>query len=214
MPLPLRRFAELDNPAVQKAYRRLAPIYDNTFGKVAEAGVRQTTERANQLRGKLLEVGVGTGLALPYYSSRLSVTGIDLSTDMLDRARQRVAKLGLRNIEGLREMDATRMEFADASFDIAAAMYVMTVVPDPAKVMHELARVVKPGGTVLVCNHFCVDKGLRGALEKKLAGYADVVGFRSDFRMETIQVSDRLDLVARTPVKPFGFFTLLEFRRT
>jgi phosphatidylethanolamine/phosphatidyl-N-methylethanolamine N-methyltransferase len=87
------------------------------------------------------------------------------------------------------------------------------VVPDPVKVMHELARVTRPGGTILICNHFSVEKGVRAAVEKKLANFADLLGFRSEFPLETLMVSDKLKLTRNTPVKPFGFFTLLEFER-
>jgi len=210
---PLRKLADLDNPAVTKAYRRLAPIYDNTFGKIALAALKQTAGRANSFSGKLLEIGVGTGLSLPYYNSHLQVTGIDLSPDMLKRARQRAAKAGRGNVEALLEMDATRLEFADATFDVVVALYVMTVVPEPARVMHEVARVTKPGGTVLICNHFSVEKGLRSLVEKRLAKFADVLGFRSEFPLETLMVSGKLQLKSKTPVNPFGFFTLLEFTR-
>jgi phosphatidylethanolamine/phosphatidyl-N-methylethanolamine N-methyltransferase len=213
MPQHNRKLADLDNPAVTKVYRRLAPIYDNTFGKIATAALKQTTGRANCFSGRLLEVGVGTGLSLPHYKPELKVTGIDLSPDMLRRARQRAGKVKCSNIEALIEMDATHLNFADASFDVAVALYAMTVVPEPAKVMHELARVVKPGATILICNHFSVEKGLRSLVEKRLAKYADVLGFRSEFPLETLMVSDKLKLVTQTPVKPFGFFTLLEFLR-
>lgn len=213
MSQPVRKLAEMDNSDVRRAYRRWAPVYDKTFGKVAEAGVKMATAQANRFEGRLLELGVGTGLALPYYKPSLRVTGIDLSAAMLERARERVAERGLSNIEALREMDAAQLEFPDASFDVTVAMYVMTVVPDPHKVMHELARVTRPGGTVIIVNHFSVDKGLRGAVEKRLAGLADVLGWRPEFPVETLLVSPMLQLVNRRPVKPFGFFTLLELRR-
>ena len=110
-------------------------------------------------------------------------------------------------------MDATKLAFADASFDVAVAMFVMTVVPDPVAVMHELARVTRPGGTVLIVNHFSVEKGLRGAVEKRLAGFADVLGWRPEFPVETLLGDPRLKLIDKRPVRPFGFFTLLEFER-
>src|SRR5580765_149048 len=145
MTKPNLKWADLDNPTVARTYKRLAPIYDNTFGKFADAALRQTITRANHFTGKLLEVGVGTGLALPHYRPELQVTGIDLSPDMLARARKRLSKHRRPNIQALLEMDATQLKFPDGSFDVAVALYVMTVVPDPVKVMHELARVVKPG---------------------------------------------------------------------
>ena len=208
-----RGLAAIDVSDVREAYRRWAPVYDRTFGKFVEAAVRQVTARANSLSGRVLEAGVGTGLALPQYGSGLRVTGIDLSPDMLARARERVARTGQTNIEALLEMDATALAFPDASFDVSVAMFVMTVVPEPARVMRELARVTKPGGTVLICNHFSVDDGLRGALERGLARYASRLGWRPEFPVETILGCPGLDLVARTPVKPFGFFTLLEFHK-
>ena len=197
---------------VQKAYRRWAPFYDQTFGKIVEAGVQQTVARANQFKGRLLEVGVGTGLALPHYAPHLSVTGIDVSADMLAKARQRVGEEGLSNIESLAEMDATALTFEDASFDVATAMYVITVVPDPARVMHEIARVVKPGGTVLVASHFST-QGITGVIERGLAKQAPRLGWRPEFPIDTVLVSDKLRLVSLQPIKPLGFFTLLEFRR-
>ena len=213
MTRPMLKLAEIDHRDVRRAYRRWAPVYDATFGKFVEAGVRQAAERANDFDGKLLEVGVGTGLALPHYKPSLSVTGVDLSPDMLRRARERAAKAACDNVEDLLEMDAAHLAFEDRSFDIAVAMFVMTVVPDPVAVMHELARVTKIGGRVLIVNHFSVDKGLRGAVEKRMAGFADVLGWRPEFPLETLLVSDRLKLVETRPVRPFGFFTMLEFER-
>ena len=212
-PIQTRQLAEIDATDVRQAYRRWAPVYDNTFGRVVEAAARTVTARANCFSGRLLEAGVGTGLALPHYGPGLKVTGIDLSPDMLARARERVSRAGQDNVEALLEMDATALAFPDSSFDVSVAMFVMTVVPDPAAVMRELARVTRPGGTLLICNHFSVDQGLRGALERGLARYAARLGWRPEFPVGTILVCEELRLVSRTPVKPFGFFTLLEFRK-
>jgi len=208
-----RQLAAIEAADVRQAYRRWAPVYDNTFGKLVEAAARTVTARANGFSGRLLEAGVGTGLALPLYGPSLRVTGIDLSPDMLVRARQRVSRAGHHNIEALLEMDATALAFSDASFDVSVAMFVMTVVPDPARVMRELARVTKPGGTLLICNHFSVEEGLRGALERGLSRYAARLGWRPEFPVEAVLVCEDLELVNRTPVRPFGFFTLLEFRK-
>ena len=205
---------KLDENDVRRAYRRWAPVYDTVFGKLIDAGVKQAAARANEFAGKLLEVGVGTGLALPHYGSHLKVTGIDLSTDMLALARKRMKKSKHCNIEALLEMDATSLMFPDNNFDIVVASYVLTVVPNPVNVMHELARVTKPGGVVLIVNHFSVSKGLRGAIEKSLAKHARKLGWRSEFQYETLLVSDRLRLASITPVKPLGFFTMLEFRKS
>ena len=199
---------------VKKAYKRWAPVYDATFGKLVSAGVEQATARANAFSGRLLDAGVGTGLALPHYGPQLSVTGIDLSADMLSRARVRARKAGASNIEALVEMDACAMDFPDASFDIAVAMYVLTVVPEPQKAIAELARVTRPGGTVLIVNHFSVETGLRGAIEKGLAKQATKLGWRPEFPVDTLLHCEQLRLVSIRQVKPMGFFTMLEFRRT
>jgi phosphatidylethanolamine/phosphatidyl-N-methylethanolamine N-methyltransferase len=204
---------EMNSQDVRNAYKRWAPIYDATFGKIVAAGVKQTVARANQYSGALLEAGVGTGLALPHYASQLQVTGIDLSSDMLIKARKRIEKSRKHNVEALLEMDACHMSFPDARFDISVAMYVLTVVPDPAAVMHELARVTKPGGRVLIANHFSVEGGVRGALEKGLAKQATKLGWRPEFPLDTVLVSDKLRLVSIKGLKPMGFFTLLEFVR-
>ena len=198
---------------VRAAYRRWAPVYDATFGRLVKAGMRQATKKANNFSGKLLDVGVGTGLALPHYGPQLSVTGVDLSGEMLERARARVNKFGSTNVEALLEMDASHLAFADETFDIVMATYVLTVVPDPVKVVEELARVTKPGGTVIIVNHFSVENGLRGAIEKGLAKHATKLGWRPEFPLDTLLVCERLRLVSIRPVKPLGFFTLLEFKR-
>jgi phosphatidylethanolamine/phosphatidyl-N-methylethanolamine N-methyltransferase len=204
---------KMDANDVRKAYKRWAPVYDATFGKLVRAGVKQATARANNFAGKLLDVGVGTGLALPYYGPQLSVTGIDLSAEMLARARARVEKAGNTNIEALLEMDAGELEFPDQQFDLTVAMYVLTVVPDPLKVMRELARVTKVEGTVLIVNHFSVDSGLRGTVEKSFAKHATKLGWRPEFPVDTVLVSDKLRLTSIRTIKPMGLFTMLEFRR-
>jgi phosphatidylethanolamine/phosphatidyl-N-methylethanolamine N-methyltransferase len=209
-----RGLAKIAPSDVRSAYKRWAPVYDRTFGKFIEAAVHTVTSRANQFSGRLLEAGVGTGLALPHYGPDLQVTGIDLSPHMLDRARERVWRGRHANIEALLEMDATALDFPSGSFDVAVAMFVMTVVPNPARVMQEIARVTKPGGTVLICNHFSVEDGFRGAVERGLARYASRLGWRPEFPVEALLVCPDLELVKRTPVKPFGFFTLLEFRKS
>jgi phosphatidylethanolamine/phosphatidyl-N-methylethanolamine N-methyltransferase len=207
------KLAEIDNRDVVRAYRRWAPIYDLTFGKLVEVGIKHATACANRFDGRVLEVGVGTGLSLPYYKKSLKVTGIDLSAEMLTRARERVERGDIANIEQLREMDATKLTFSDQSFDISAAMYVMTVVPDPAAVMHELARVTRIGGQVVIVNHFSVERGPRALVEKNLARFSDVLGWRPEFPIRTLMVSERLKLEELRPLRPMGLFTLLRFCR-
>lgn len=207
------RLHRIENQDVHRAYKRWAPVYDLTFGRIVDPGLKAAARRINQLSGRLLEVGVGTGLALPLYGPQLRVTGIDLSPDMLARARKRVAEERLANVDALLEMDATALTFADNSFDVAVATYVMTVVPDPRAVMLELARVLKPGGRLFVLSHFSVDKGVRGLIEKGIGPHASKIGWRPEFPVETLMVSDELELVSQREMKPFGLFTLLEFSK-
>jgi phosphatidylethanolamine/phosphatidyl-N-methylethanolamine N-methyltransferase len=203
----------LNLTSVREAYRRWAPVYDSTFGVVAMAGRRRTVELINQRRGNVLEVGVGTGLSLPHYAPYLKVTGIDLSPEMLDKARERVARAGLLNVEGLHEMDAAELDFPDESFNTVVAMYVMTVVPDPDKVMAELERVCAPGGEVMVVNHFSQDHGVRGWIEQKMAPFADRLGWHPIFPMERVIGRPNLSLIERRSLWPMGLFTLIRFRK-
>lgn len=203
----------IDEQSVLKAYARWAPVYDFSFGPIADAGRKRAIDIINQRAGSLLEVGVGTGVALPRYAKHLAVTGIDLSPDMLRIARQRVRERGLTNIEALYEMDASELRFDDASFDTVVAMYVMTVVPDPIQVLKELERVCAPGGEVLIVNHFAQDHGVRGWVESFMAPAARALGWHPDFRSETITDVATLELVDTVKLKPFGLFTMLRFRK-
>ena len=201
----------IEESAVLDAYRRWAPVYDHTFGFVAREGRRHAVEMINQRAGRVLEVGVGTGLSLPSYEKHLEIVGIDLSPEMLEKARERVASEGLSHVTGLHEMDAADLKFADASFHTVVAMYVMTVVPEPEAVMRELARVTKPGGEVMLVNHFSQREGVRGWVERRMAPFADKIGWRSVFDVSRVTVCDDLALVERQSLRPFGLFTMMRF---
>jgi phosphatidylethanolamine/phosphatidyl-N-methylethanolamine N-methyltransferase len=203
----------IDEGAVLDAYRRWAPIYDYTFGRIAREGRRHAVELINEGDGRVLEVGVGTGLSLPDYDRRLEIVGIDLSPDMLEKARERVASEALGNVTGLHEMDAADLKFPDAAFDTVVAMYVMTVVPEPEVVMRELARVTKPGGQVLLVNHFSQREGVRGWVERRMAPFADKIGWRSVFDVSRVTVCDDLELIQRKSLRPLGLFTMLRFAK-
>jgi phosphatidylethanolamine/phosphatidyl-N-methylethanolamine N-methyltransferase len=182
----------MDTASVRHAYRRWAPVYDYTFGKV-------------------LEVGVGTGLSLPSYGSHLTVTGIDLSPEMLEKAQDKVTRHKLTHVDGLHEMDASALAFPDESFDTVVAMYVMTVVPDSDKVMRELERVCAPGGEVILVNHFSQEDGVRGFFERKLAPFADLIGWHAVFEVDRVLICEDLRLAERRGMRPFGLFTMLRF---
>lgn len=200
-----------DAASVRNAYRRWAPIYDFTFGQIADAGRRHAVKIINRRKGRVLEVGVGTGLSLPCYGSHLTITGIDLSPEMLEKARGRAKKLD--NVEGLHEMDASALAFPDESFETVVAMYVMTVVPDPEKVMRELSRVCRPDGQVLLVNHFSADDGMRGWVERRMAPFADKLGWHPVFDIERVLVCDDLELVEKRGLRPMGLFTMMRFNK-
>jgi len=185
--------------AVKTAYRRYARIYDTVFGPVLQPGRRALLERLGLKSGdRVLEVGVGTGLSLPMYPASVKVTGIDLSSEMLAKARARVARRKLGNVEALLEMDAETMSFPDASFDKVVAMYVMPVVRDPARVLEEFHRVCRPDGEIYLVNHVRSDNRLLGALEKGLARFSNQLGFRPDFELrELVNGAGQIDEVAR-----------------
>jgi phosphatidylethanolamine/phosphatidyl-N-methylethanolamine N-methyltransferase len=205
--------ARMDEAAIRSAYRRWAPFYDNMFGLITNEGRKHAVELINEREGRVLEVGVGTGLSLPTYRRELEIVGIDLSPDMLDKARERVATGGLRNVTGLHEMDASELQFPDRSFDTVVAMYVMTVVSDPEKVMSELSRVCRPGGEVMLVNHFSAEDGMRGWVERRMAPFADKLGWRPVFDVGRVMGCGDLTLVERRGLRPLGLFTIMRFRK-
>jgi phosphatidylethanolamine/phosphatidyl-N-methylethanolamine N-methyltransferase len=203
----------MDEATVKGTYKRWAPVYDHTFGKVAAEGRKNAVEVLNQTTGRILEVGVGTGLSLPDYKRSLEIVGIDLSPEMLAKARERVAEERLAHVAGLHEMDAGELTFPDASFDTVVAMYVITVVPEPEKVMRELARVCRPGGEVMLVNHFSTDDGVRGWVERRMAPFGDKLGWRPVFDVARVMVCPDLHLFEKRELRPMGIFTMMRFRK-
>ncbi len=203
----------LDATAVRAAYRRWAGIYDASFGAVSLAARRRAVARVNAGAGvRVLEVGVGTGLALPMYEPTKRVTGIDLSPEMLARAEARVARLGLTHVEALLERDAEATGLAEGSFDSAVAMFVASVVPHPKRLMAEMRRVVRRGGQIVVINHFSAEGGVRLAVERGLAPFGRALGWHPDFPFEELLNSQERAAARFTPVPPAGLFTLVELQ--
>lgn len=185
--------------AVKAAYRRYAAVYDAVFGPVLQPG-RKAVMQALGLRpgDRVLEVGVGTGLSLPLYPRDVRITGIDLSREMLEKARRRVERRRLPNVEALLEMDAERMTFPDASFDKIVAMYVLPVVENPQKLLQELHRVCRPDGDIFIVNHVRSDNRLIAAFEKGLARFSDTIGFRADFELrDMVSSADEVTELSR-----------------
>ncbi len=202
---------ELD--AVKKSYARWAPIYDRTFGAVTQVGRRRAVARLNAHGGRVLEVGVGTGLALPLYGESVEVTGIDFSEAMLAKAQEKVAAQGLSRVAALRQMDARHLDFRDAAFDGVAAMHILSVVPEPERVMAEIARVLRPGGIVVVTNHFARTGGVLAAVERVAAPLSDLLGWHSDFDRARILGEPSLEVIEEASLPPIGMMTLLVLRK-
>lgn len=207
----------LDASAVRRAYARWARVYDAVVGPVTDKGRAMAVAAANarvaQGHERVLEVGVGSGLSLPDYDRRARVTGIDLSHEMLELARRRVREQALGHVEALEEMDAARMGFADASFDTCVALYVMSVVPDPAGVLNEMARVTRPGGEVIIVNHFASKDGWLRWAEQKLERVAALLGWHPAFPREAVLGHPALELLEERKVGLLGIFTLMRFGR-
>jgi phosphatidylethanolamine/phosphatidyl-N-methylethanolamine N-methyltransferase len=209
--------AELDLVTLRKAYARWAPVYDLVFGAVFDRGRRAAIAAAEQVGGRILEVGVGTGISLPGYSSQNRIIGIDLSEAMLRKAQRRVADLSLTNVEQLEVMDAEHLLFPDASFDVVVANHVISTVPNPETALDECARMLRPGGEMILLSRIGADAGLRHLIELLLQPVVRRLGWRSEFPWERFArwTERRTDvrLIERRPTPPFGHFSLLRFEK-
>ena len=207
--------ADLDKQTVTKAYARWAPFYDFVFGAVFESGREAAIAAAERVGGRILDVGIGTGIALPLYSKGCRLCGIDISEPMLRKARERVAELGLTNVEGLWVMDAEDMSFPDGSFDVVTAHLVVTTAPNPEAVLDEFARVLKPGGEIILMSRVGAEAGLRRSIEHWFEPAARKLGWRSEFPFERYvrwtQRTPGMRLVENRPVPPFGHFSVIRF---
>jgi phosphatidylethanolamine/phosphatidyl-N-methylethanolamine N-methyltransferase len=208
---------DIDRDGVEKAYGRWAPIYDLVFGKVFEHGRQSTIAAAERIGGRVLDVGVGTGLSLSDYSRNVKLCGVDISEPMLRKAQQRVRAQGLANVETLAVMDAKNLAFRDASFDAVVAQYVITTVPDPEATLDDFVRVLKPGGELILVNHVGVESGPRRILDLAVAPLARRLGWRTEFPWERlVKWAARhggVSLAERRPMPPLGHFSLIRYRK-
>jgi len=193
-----------------RTYRLFSGSYDIVFGPVFHPGRKDAVRIANDRPGqRILEVGVGTGLSLPHFRPDSRVTGIDVSAEMLAKARRRAKRLQLAHVEGLHVMDAENLEFADSSFDAVLALYVASVVPSPARLAAEMRRVCIPGGTIVVVNHFTSDNLVLRFMEKRVARLARHIGFHADFPFEAFSRDSGLSIREVRPSNLFGYWKLL-----
>jgi phosphatidylethanolamine/phosphatidyl-N-methylethanolamine N-methyltransferase len=208
---------ELDSDTIAKAYAGWAPVYDLVFGAVFAAGRRASIAAAERIGGRILDVGVGTGISLVDYSPRNRIVGVDFSEPMLRKAQQRIARHGLSHIETLAVMDAQRLGFPDASFDVVVAQFVITAVPDPEATLDEFVRVTKPGGEIILVNHLGAEAGLQRDFEHWFAPLARRLGWRPEFKWARLaQWAKRnggVHVIERRSLPPFGLFSVIRFGR-
>src|ERR1700753_842216 len=179
MKLDGSRQLDFDRESGEQAYGRWAPIYDLVFGGVFSKGRDAAIQATNKLGGRVLEVGVGTGISLPLYSPHVRIFGTDISEEMWKKAKRRVAEGNLKNVEGLAVMDAEKLEFPENSFDVVMAQYVVTAVPHPEVALDEFARVLRPGGELIILTRVSADGGMRRVIEQTLQPVVRRLGFRT-----------------------------------
>jgi phosphatidylethanolamine/phosphatidyl-N-methylethanolamine N-methyltransferase len=208
---------DIDRAGVEKAYQRWAPVYDLVFGKVFDQGRQSTIAEADRIGGRVLDVGVGTGLSLSDYSPTTKVCGVDISEPMLRRAQQRVRDERLLNVETLAVMDAKHLAFADNFFDAVVAQYVITAVPDPEATLDDFIRVLKPGGELILVNHIGAESGFRRLSELAFAPLARRLGWRPEFPWGRLVAWEKahggVSLAERRPMPPLGHFSLIRYRK-
>jgi phosphatidylethanolamine/phosphatidyl-N-methylethanolamine N-methyltransferase len=210
-PLELNDSTALSRVQVERSYRRYAPVYDFLFGASLGPGRIAMTRLVHTLTpGHILEVGVGTGLTLPQYPESSRVTGVDVSQEMLDTARRRVAHNAANRID-LHAMDAEAMDFADGTFDCVTLPYVLSVTPNPDRLVREVRRVCKPGGHILIVNHFSGQASWR-LLEALARPLSNWLGFRSEFSLERHVLSHDWNVISVTPTNMFALSRLIHIR--
>lgn len=211
--------AELHNTAEdqQKIYQRWAPVYDRVYRGILRDGHRKLAALASAAGTDILEIGTGTGLTLGYYPSRCRVTGIDISEHMIARAREKVRREHLQHVQALDVMDAHALAFDDRSFDAVCLPFVITLIPEPEHALDECARVLRPGGEIILASKLGDGAGLQGAIEEAVAPLARRIGWSSTFRIGRIAAwaEHRGDFAALEilPVFPNGFFKIVRLKQ-
>ncbi len=195
--------------AVKNVYKRYAPYYDVVFGKILDHGRREMLKQMTfNDNDEILEIGVGTGISLVNYPANTKVKGIDISPEMLDKAQERIDNKQLTHIS-VEVMDAQEMNYPDNSFDKLAIMYVVSVVPNPEKLMAEAKRVCKPNGDIYIVNHFSGNGGFIHFFEKRLNRLADKLGWQPEFPLQKFIDNNKLNVVNKKAVNLLGYWTLL-----
>jgi phosphatidylethanolamine/phosphatidyl-N-methylethanolamine N-methyltransferase len=205
----------MDKDAVTKIYDRWAPVYDLVFGAVFDRGRRAAIAASERVGGRILEVGIGTGISLPHYAPTSRIVGVDISEPMLRKARERVTKQRLTNVESLAMMDAQKMSFPDNAFEVVAAHCVVNTVPDPEAALTEFARVLKPGGEIIILSRVAAEMGMRHKLERIFTPVGNRLGWRPDFSWQRLQdwvdATPGIYVIENRPVPPLGHFSVIRF---
>ena len=197
-----------------KLYSEFAPLYDRVFGKIFYSRLERVIEDSHIPRGaKVLEVGAGTGTSFPAYPTHCQVTGIDLAPDMLTRARQKIAENGWTHIKVL-EMNALALNFPDNSFDFVMAFHVVTVVPDPVAMINEAQRVCKPGGKIVIVNHFTSDVPVLGSVTRSLDPLTRWLGWRTDLKLKAFIETTNLTVERIYKISKTSLYTVLVGTKT
>lgn len=205
------RMSEVSRQSVIRTYDRYAPFYDLLFGRIQARGCSRMAAAVRELApARILEVGIGTGLTLPRYPEGAQLTGIDVCPRMLAQAKERAKALPGRDIR-LELMDAECLAFADDSFDCVTLPYVLSVTPSPDRLVSEIRRVCRPGGHIMIVNHFTGSRFWR-PLERLVGSMADRIGFRSDFDYETNILKHDWSIISSTSTNVFGLYRLVVIR--
>jgi phosphatidylethanolamine/phosphatidyl-N-methylethanolamine N-methyltransferase len=186
----------VESAFVENVYDKLASVYDVVFGPTLHPGRVQALQRMNIEPGsKILEVGVGTGINAGLYPGHCEVTGIDFSASMLEKARERIARKGISGFR-LLQMDAQDLKFADDTFDIVYAPYLISVVPDPLRVAAEMRRVCRPGGRIIFLNHFRSSNPVLSRAERMISPLTIHIGFKADLDLPAFLAQADLEPVS------------------
>jgi phosphatidylethanolamine/phosphatidyl-N-methylethanolamine N-methyltransferase len=208
----------VDREAQKKIYERWAPIYDQIYAKLLSDAHKRTVKAVSQSAKCILEVGVGTGLMLPYYPDFCEIYGVDLSSAMLKRAKSRVKRLGLNNVKMLAAMDACQLGFVDECFDAVAIPFMITLVPEPERALDEAVRVLKSGGQLVITTRFGADEGPQAKVEEFIAPLVKKIGWSSSFKLARVRrwATAHGGLVVHAPERtsPAGYFKMIRVQKS
>lgn len=198
----------------ERAYAIWAKFYDAVYRRLLAPFQRRTALNAARVGPRILEIGAGTGLVLRYYPAGTEVIATDLSVAMLKKASDKVAEEGLSQVAGIVAMDACRLAFLDATFDAVTVPFVITLVPDPEGALDEIARVLKPGGEIIIASRFGAETGFQASVEAALGPAMKKIGWSSDFRLSRVTkwAEKRGDLSLVDVWSPF-FFKVVRFAK-